>query len=154
LAVITLVDPQVPLSPLGSSTASPAGRVSVNATSDKVPLALGLVMVNDSAVAELSLSPIRLGVNALVMVGGVAASADGATARPHTMTTAAPTGRRSEFRLNMIPLFEFRSPEAKDSKSMQFIQLFYKMALANDGAVWACAKAVSPSMSSVERRSE
>ena len=81
-AVITPADPHVPLSPLGSSTARPAGSVSVKATPDNVPLALELVMVNDRAVAALSLKPIRLGVNALVMVGGVAARAAGTTPRP------------------------------------------------------------------------
>jgi hypothetical protein len=120
VAVITPVEPQVPFSPLGSSTARPAGRVSVKETADSVPLVFGLLMVNDSAVAALSLNPIRFGVNALVMVGGLAASAVGTTPRPiaavATTVTAMtpvvlrrPRGRtplalRDSVPLNCIPL--------------------------------------------------
>jgi hypothetical protein len=119
-AVITPADPHVPFSPLGLSTARPAGSVSVNETADSVPLELGLVMVNDRAVAALSLKPIRLGVNALVMVGGEAASAAGTTPRPiaavATTVTAvtlvilrrtrgrAPPALRDSVPLNFIPL--------------------------------------------------
>src|ERR1700748_773110 len=65
VSLITPVDPQVPFSPLGSSTARPAGRVSVKETADSAPLVFGLLMVNDSAVAALSLKPIRVGVDAV-----------------------------------------------------------------------------------------
>ena len=65
----------MPFSPLGSSTVRPAGRVSVNATEVSVPLALGFVIVTDSAVASVSPTPIRLGVNALAILGGAAAAA-------------------------------------------------------------------------------
>jgi hypothetical protein len=88
-AVTTLVEPQVPFSPLGLSTVRPAGSASLNEIDDRVPLAFGLVMVIESAVASVSPTPIRFGVNALVMVGGaVAASAVGAAYRPTAATAA------------------------------------------------------------------
>jgi hypothetical protein len=88
-AVTTLVDPQVPFSPLGLSTVRPAGSASVNEIDDTVPVAFGLVMVTESAVASVSPTPIRFGVNPLVMVGGaVAASAVGAEYRPMAATAA------------------------------------------------------------------
>ena len=98
LAVITPAEPQVPFSPLGLSMVSPAGSVSVNATAERVPLAFGLAIVTDREVAELSLSPIRLGVNAVVTVGGAAALAAGAaSAKPAVAPSdrvSAPTPRR------------------------------------------------------------
>ena len=51
--------------------------MSVNETEESVPLVFGLAMVTDRDVAELSLSPIRLGVNVVVTVGGAAAMAVG-----------------------------------------------------------------------------
>jgi hypothetical protein len=119
-AVITLVDPHVPFSPLGLSTARPVGRVSVNETADSVPLVFGLVMVNDKAVAALSLNPMSAGVNALAMVGGLAARAVGTTPRPiaaaaTTVTTMTPVVlRRSSGRT---------PPAPRDSVPLNFIPL-------------------------------
>ena len=94
-AVMTPAVPQVPFSPLGSSTVRPAGSVSVNATDDSVPLAFGLVIVIDSAVASVSPTPIRFGVNALVMVGGAAAAtAVDAACRPMAADAASDAGQR------------------------------------------------------------
>src|ERR1700709_741737 len=73
-AVLTPAEPQVPFSPLGLSTVRPAGRGSVKPTPESVPLALGLAMVMESAVAVESPAPISLGVKALVTVGGIEAA--------------------------------------------------------------------------------
>jgi len=100
-AVMTPAEPHVPFSPLGSSTASPAGRVSVNDTEESVPLALGFAMVTDRAVAELSLKPMRFGVKVVATVGGAAARAAGAiTARPAVVVNdrAISTAPRPVFR--------------------------------------------------------
>jgi hypothetical protein len=119
-AVITPVDPQVPFSPFGSSMARPVGSVSVNETADSVPLVFGLVMVNDNAVAALSLNPIRAGVNALVILGGLAASAVGTTARPIAAVATTVTAMTPD----VLRRSEGRAPPAlRDSVPLNFIPL-------------------------------
>ena len=74
--------------------------MSVNETEERAPLVFGLAMVTDRDVAELSLSPIRLGVNAVVTVGGAAAMAVGtASVRP----AIAPSGRAISPTLPGVP---------------------------------------------------
>jgi hypothetical protein len=73
LAVTVLLEPQVPLSPLGLSTTRLAGSVSVNATPLSEPLEFGLVIVTDSELVPPT--AIEVGVNALVVLGGLVAAA-------------------------------------------------------------------------------
>ena len=80
-AVTTLLEPQLPLSPLGSSTIRPLGSASVSEMPLKLPLAFGLVIVIDSALVPPT--PIELGTNALATDGGLVA-ARATAGRPST----------------------------------------------------------------------
>jgi len=85
--------PQLPVKPLGVATASPAGRVSVNATPvSAMVLAAGLVMVKLKLVdpfSEMLAAP-----NALVIVGGwttVSVAVCVGTVSPHAATSVEST---------------------------------------------------------------
>jgi hypothetical protein len=73
-AVITLLEPQLPVRPLGLSRSSPFGSVSVKDTPVSEPLAFGLVIVNDSALSPPTAT--EVGTNALAIDGGLVAAAD------------------------------------------------------------------------------
>ena len=68
VAVSVEAEPQEPFWPVGSSTTTPAERVSENAIPVSDPLAFGFVIVNDSVLVPPT--AIEAGVNALVIAGG------------------------------------------------------------------------------------
>ena len=69
-AAVTVPLPQVPVSPLGVETVSPAGKESVKATPANASEVFGLVIVKLSEVEPAS--PMDVARNALEMLGGVA----------------------------------------------------------------------------------